>query len=103
MTRNILLMPQQYHGYETHRVIFFIHAVSNEVSSVILVHAQGLDSVACVAPCALHLNGRIFMLMRHLQAQRLTLHLQLGWKGNGNGNGNGNRNWNGNGSGSSRS
>ena len=52
--------------HETHRVIFFIHAVSNEVSSVILIHAQGLDSVACVAPRALHLNGRISMLMRHL-------------------------------------
>jgi len=71
-------MPEQHHGYETHRVIFFIHAVSNKVSSVILIHAQGLNSVACVAPCALHLNGRISMLMRHLQAQPLTLHLQVG-------------------------
>ena len=52
--------------HETHRVIFFIHAVSNEVSSVILIHTQGLDSVASVAPRALHLNGRISMLMRHL-------------------------------------
>ena len=32
-------MPEQYHGYESHRVIFFIHAVSDEVSSVILIHA----------------------------------------------------------------
>ena len=65
-------MPEQYHGYETHMVIFFIHAVSDEVSSVILIHAQGLDSVACVAPRALHLNGRISILMRHLQGQRFT-------------------------------
>ena len=73
-----MLMPEQYHGYETHLVIFFIHAVSNEVSSVILVHAQGLYSVACVAPRALHLNGRVSMHMRHLKGQRQTLRLQVG-------------------------
>ncbi len=71
-------MLEQNHGYGTHRVIFFIHAVSNEVSSVVLIHAQGLDSVACVAPCALHLDGRVSMLMRHLKEQRFTLQLQLG-------------------------
>ncbi len=71
-------MPEQNYEYETHVVIFFIHAVNDKVSSVILIHAQGLDSVACVAPCALHLNGRIPMHMRHLQGQRLTLQLQVG-------------------------
>lgn len=71
-------MLEQKHGYATHRVIFFIHAVSNEVSSVVLIHAQGLDSIACVAPCALHLDGRVSMLMRHLKEQRFTLQLQLG-------------------------
>ena len=45
---------------------FFIHAVDCEVSSVILVHAQRLDGVACIAPRALHMDGRASIYMRHL-------------------------------------
>lgn len=54
-------------------VIFFIYAVSHKVSSIILVHTQCLDGVACVAPHALHLNGNLSMHMGHLQEAQADL------------------------------
>lgn len=38
-------------------LVILIHAVISEVCVIILVHAEGLDCVAGVAPCALHNNG----------------------------------------------
>ena len=47
-------------------VVLVIHAVESEVCIVVLVHAECLDGVAGVTPCALHEDGCAHTLMWYL-------------------------------------